>query len=90
MAVGKSGYAVGKQPGLPSDRDESDVQKTHQDRVARVGMKDAFHVRSTPIDSRVNRSFRRDRPFAGDPFAAQVYQADVLRFGEDTRRPRRD
>src|SRR3989442_6784242 len=56
MTVRKDRDAVGKELRLTVERDQADIQKTQQDRVTRVTMKDAADIGPAAVNDAVYRS----------------------------------
>src|SRR5262249_61784269 len=80
-------HAVTKQSGLSVERNQSAIEQTNENRIARMTVNHAAYIRPGAVDRRVDRCLGGNWPFAGDSFALEVDGANILGIGQHSGEP---
>lgn len=75
-------HAIGKDPGLSIEWNQTAFKQADENRIARVAVKHACYIGPAPVDRGVDRRLGRNRPFSRDAFAGEVYGANVFWIGQ--------
>src|SRR5262245_65660712 len=81
-AVGKERHAIGKDPRLSIERNQTAFKQADQNRITRVAVKHTCDIGAAPVNRGVNRRLGRNRPFSRNAFAGEVHGANVFWIGQ--------
>src|SRR5262245_675635 len=81
-AFGKDRHAIGKDPRLSIERNQTAFKQADQNRITRVAVKHTCDIGAAPVNRGVDRRLGRNRPFSRNAFAGEVHGANVFWIGQ--------
>src|SRR5262245_25931275 len=75
-------YTVGKESGLLIERNQSAIEQVDENRIARMTVNQAAHIRPRAVNRRVDRCVVGDGASPGDPFTLEVDGANIFGIGQ--------